>query len=137
VHELFKTNLALIVAEGFDANVRRVEVLGDLTSAEAFVYVCGGKVENRKGKEEDWPGLVAQSEGTKKLGEMKMTPEDWKKVWLVCGGNIHLLRNCVDYARQYNSWEKGKKTVSSVLLFFCYQIINLSMFLLVIDCLQA
>jgi hypothetical protein len=97
----------LIVAEGFDENVRRVEVVGDLTSAEAFVYICGGKVLSKEGVEEDWSGLIAQSEETLALG---MTPEDWKKVWSVCGGNIHLLRNCVDYAKQYKSWDKGKRT---------------------------
>ena len=106
----------LIVAEGFDANVRRVEVVGDLTSAEAFVYVCGGKVRNTDGALEDWPGLMAQSEKTKKL---HMTREDWKKVWSVCGGNIHLLRNCVAYAKQYGSWEEGKQTVSSVFIIVC------------------
>lgn len=94
----------LIVAEGFDENVRRVDVLGDLTSAEAFVYVCGGKVRNKDGAVEDWPGLMAQSKETL---DLKMTPEDWKKVWSVCGGNIHLLRNCVYYAKQYKSWDKG------------------------------
>ena len=87
--------------------MRRVEVVGDLTSAEAFVYVCGGEVRNTDGALEKWPGLIAQSKETKKLG---MTPDDWKKVWSVCGGNMHLLRNCVDYARQYKSWDEGKKT---------------------------
>ncbi|KAG7667029.1 hypothetical protein KSW81_000773 [Nannochloris sp. 'desiccata'] len=38
---------------------------------------------------------------------LKMTPEDWKKVWSVCGGNIHLLKICVGYAKQSKSWEKG------------------------------
>ena len=39
-----------------------MEVLGDLTSKEAFVYVCGGKVDNRKGFKEDWKGLMARSQ---------------------------------------------------------------------------
>ena len=107
---------SLIVAEGFDANVRRVEVVGDLRSAEAFVYVCGGEVRTTDGALEKWPGLIAQSEETKKLG---MAPEDWKKVWSVCGGNMHLLRNCVDYAKQYKSWDKGKKIGSSVFVLVC------------------
>jgi hypothetical protein len=97
-----------MVAEGFDANSRDDQVLGDLTSAEAFVYVCGGKVLNRWGTEEDWPGLIAQSAETLALG---MTPEDWKKVWSVCGGNIHLLKICVGYAKQSKSWEKGKNVL--------------------------
>jgi hypothetical protein len=102
---------------GLDGTQRKVEVLGDLTSAEAFVYVCGGKVHSREGAEEDWPGLMAQSEETLALG---MTPEDWKKVWSVCGGNIFLLKNCVAYAKQYKSWDKGKETVSSsFILGFC------------------
>ena len=77
----------LITAEGLDENQRKVEVLGDLTSKEAFVFLCGGKVRNRKGFEEDWSGLMAQSEETLALG---MTPEDWKLVWSVCGGNMYL-----------------------------------------------
>ncbi|KAL4516958.1 hypothetical protein Ndes2526A_g00552 [Nannochloris sp. 'desiccata'] len=32
--------------QGYDANSRDDQVLGDLTSAEAFVYLCGGKVLN-------------------------------------------------------------------------------------------
>ena len=95
--------------------MRRDEVLGDLTSAEAFVYVCGGKVTNRNGVEEDWPGLMAQSEETKKL---RMTPEDWKNVWSVCGGNVHLLRNCVAYAKEFNSWDLGKKLLLAFLVSF-------------------
>jgi hypothetical protein len=95
-----------MVAEGYDANVRDDKVLGDLTSAEAFVYLCGGKVLNRNGALEDWPGLIAQSEDTLALG---MTPEDWKKVWSVCGGNIQLLKVCVSYATESNSWKEGKK----------------------------
>ncbi|KAG7668859.1 hypothetical protein KSW81_003872 [Nannochloris sp. 'desiccata'] len=96
--------------QGYDANSRDDQVLGDLTSAEAFVYLCGGKVLNRWGTEEDWPGLIAQSAETLGLG---VTPEDWKKVWSVCGGNIHLLKVCVGYAKQCNSWEKGvAKTLS-------------------------
>ncbi|KAG7667229.1 hypothetical protein KSW81_000964 [Nannochloris sp. 'desiccata'] len=96
--------------KGLNGTQRRVEVLGDLTSAEAFVYVCGGKVDNREGNEESWPGVIAQSEQTLALG---MTPEDWKKVWSVCGGNMYLLKNCVDYAKQYGSWDKGvRKTLS-------------------------
>ena len=98
-----------------DENQRKVEVLGDLTSKEAFVFLCGGKVRNRKGFEEDWSGLMAQSEETLALG---MTPEDWKLVWSVCGGNMYLLKNCVDDAKQCGSWDKGKETVSNVLLFF-------------------
>ena len=105
-----------MVAEGLNGTQRRVEVLGDLTSAEAFVYVCGGKVNNREGNEEYWPGLIAQSEKTKKLG---MTPEDWKKVWSVCGGNMYLLKKCVAYAKQYGSWEEGKQTVSGVFIIVC------------------
>ena len=96
-----------------DATQRRVEVLGDLTSDEAFVYVCGGKVRNRNGFEEDWPGLMAQSAETLALG---MTPEDWKKVWAVCGGNMYLLKYCVASATQYNSWDEGKKPL--LLLFY-------------------
>ncbi len=99
-----------------DATQRRVEVLGDLTSDEAFVYVCGGKVRNMNGFEEDWPGLMAQSEETLSLG---MTPENWKKVWSVCGGNMYLLKNCVAAATQYNSWDKGKKLFTSVFNHFC------------------
>lgn len=94
-----------MVAEGFDENVRDDQVLGDLTSAEAFVYLCGGDVLNRNGAKEAWPGLISQSEKTLALG---MTPEDWKEVWSVCGGNIQLLKVCVGYATQSNSWEKGK-----------------------------
>ena len=75
-------------------------------------YVCGGKVRNRKGVDEEWPGLIAQTEETKRVG---MTPEDWKKMWSVCGGSMYLLKICVAYARQYNR-------------FFC---------LLVVHCLQA
>ncbi|KAG7667027.1 hypothetical protein KSW81_000773 [Nannochloris sp. 'desiccata'] len=96
----------VIVIEGYDANSRDDQVLGDLTSAEAFVYLCGGKVLNRNGVLEDWPGLIAQSKEIKTLA-LKMTPEDWKKVWSVCGGNIHLLKICVGYAKQSKSWEKG------------------------------
>ncbi|KAG7667025.1 hypothetical protein KSW81_000773 [Nannochloris sp. 'desiccata'] len=92
--------------QGYDANSRDDQVLGDLTSAEAFVYLCGGKVLNRNGVLEDWPGLIAQSKEIKTLA-LKMTPEDWKKVWSVCGGNIHLLKICVGYAKQSKSWEKG------------------------------
>ncbi|KAG7673828.1 hypothetical protein KSW81_007017 [Nannochloris sp. 'desiccata'] len=88
---------------GFDANSRDDQVLGDLTSKEAFVYLCGGKMLSRNGYEENWPGLIAQSAETLALG---MTKEDWKKVWSVCGGNIHLLKVCVGYAEQCNSWEK-------------------------------
>ncbi|KAG7673557.1 hypothetical protein KSW81_006758 [Nannochloris sp. 'desiccata'] len=96
--------------KGYDANSRDDQVVGDLTSAEAFVYLCGGKVLNRWGDEENWPGLVTQSAETLGLG---MTPEDWKNVWSVCGGNIHLLKVCVGYAEQCNSWEKGvAKTLS-------------------------
>ncbi|KAG7673829.1 hypothetical protein KSW81_007017 [Nannochloris sp. 'desiccata'] len=95
---------------GFDANSRDDQVLGDLTSKEAFVYLCGGKMLSRNGYEENWPGLIAQSAETLALG---MTKEDWKKVWSVCGGNIHLLKVCVGYAEQCNSWEKGvAKTLS-------------------------
>ncbi|KAG7668391.1 hypothetical protein KSW81_002277 [Nannochloris sp. 'desiccata'] len=102
----------VIVIEGYDANSRDDQVLGDLTSAEAFVYLCGGKVLNRNGVLEDWPGLIAQSKEIKTLA-LKMTPEDWKKVWSVCGGNIHLLKICVGYAKQSKSWEKGvAKTLS-------------------------
>ncbi|KAG7673341.1 hypothetical protein KSW81_006555 [Nannochloris sp. 'desiccata'] len=90
--------------KGFDGTQRKVQVVGDLTSAEAFVYVCGGRVLNRKGFKEEWPGLMAQSKATKELG---MIPEDWKKVWSVCGGNMYLLLNCVADATQYNSWDKG------------------------------
>ncbi|KAH7620754.1 hypothetical protein NADE_003367 [Nannochloris sp. 'desiccata'] len=97
-------------SQGFEENVRDDQVLGDLTSAEAFVYLCGGKVLNRNGVVEAWPGLIAQSKETKKLG---MTPEDWKKVWSVCGGNIQLLKVCVGYAKQSKSWEEG---VAKVLL---------------------
>ncbi|KAL4543906.1 hypothetical protein Ndes2437B_g01711 [Nannochloris sp. 'desiccata'] len=32
--------------QGYDANSRDDQVVGDLTSAEAFVYLCGGKVLN-------------------------------------------------------------------------------------------
>ncbi|KAH7622167.1 hypothetical protein NADE_004757 [Nannochloris sp. 'desiccata'] len=96
--------------QGYDANSRDDQVVGDLTSAEAFVYLCGGKVLNRWEDEENWPGLVTQSAETLGLG---MTPEDWKNVWSVCGGNIHLLKVCVGYAEQCNSWEKGvAKTLS-------------------------
>ena len=104
---LLLTNIRfLTVAEGYDDNSRDDQVLGDLTSSEAFVYVCGGKVFNRNGVLEDWPGLIAQSKDTLAL---KMTPEDWKKVWFVCGGNMHLLKVCVGYAERGNSWDKGKK----------------------------
>ena len=96
----------LIITEGFDENWRDDQVLGDLTSAEAFVYFCGGKVLNRNGVVEAWPGLIAQSKETLALG---MTPEDWKKVWSVCGGNIQLLKICVTYAKQPKSWKEGKK----------------------------
>ena len=52
-----------MVAEGLNGTQRvEVDVLGDLTSVEAFVYVCGGKVRNKRGFEENWPGLMAQSE---------------------------------------------------------------------------
>ena len=94
--------------------MRDDQVLGDLTSAEAFVYLCGGKVINRNGVLEDWPGLLAQSKATKELG---MTPEDWKEVWSVCGGNIHLLKICVAYAEESNSWKEGKKLRNC---FWCY-----------------
>jgi hypothetical protein len=97
---------SLLVAVGFDATQRNVEVLGDLTSAEAFLYVCGGKVLNREGVEEDWPGVVTQSEQTLALG---MTPEDWKNVWSACRGNLFLLGLCVFYAGRYKSWDEGKK----------------------------
>ncbi len=100
-----------MIAEGINDTQRRVEVLGDLTSAEAFVYVCGGKVRNKEGAEEEWPGLIAQSEETLALG---MTPEDWKKVWSVCGGNLHLLKNCVDRASPYTSWETRKKLLKKL-----------------------
>ncbi|KAG7668343.1 hypothetical protein NADE_008532 [Nannochloris sp. 'desiccata'] len=99
-----EANALQLWKKGYDANSRDDQVLGDLTSAEAFVYLCGGKVLNRWGTEEDWPGLIAQSAETLGLG---VTPEDWKKVWSVCGGNIHLLKVCVGYAKQCNSWEKG------------------------------
>jgi hypothetical protein len=115
-----------MVAEGLDANSRDDQVLGDLTSAEAFVYLCGGKVLNRWGTEEDWPGLIAQSEQTLALG---MTPKDWKKVWSVCGGNIHLLKVCVASAKRYNSWKKGKKLRNCLCVIFnfvCCQLINYS-----------
>jgi hypothetical protein len=102
-----------MVVEGYDETVRDDQVLGDLTSAEAFVYVYGGQVLNKEGVEEDWPGLIAQSEQTLALG---MTPKDWKKVWSVCGGNIHLLKVCVGFAEQCNSWEKGKKLLLVFLL---------------------
>ena len=101
-----------MLTEGYDENVRDDQVLGDLTSVEAFAYLCGGKVLNRNGVLEDWPGLIAQSKETKKLG---MTPEDWKEVWSVCGGNIHLLKVCIGYAEQSNSWKEGKK---QLLVFF-------------------
>ncbi|KAG7668858.1 hypothetical protein KSW81_003872 [Nannochloris sp. 'desiccata'] len=105
-----EANALQLWEKGYDANSRDDQVLGDLTSAEAFVYLCGGKVLNRWGTEEDWPGLIAQSAETLGLG---VTPEDWKKVWSVCGGNIHLLKVCVGYAKQCNSWEKGvAKTLS-------------------------
>jgi hypothetical protein len=94
-----------MVADGFDETVRRDVVLGDLMSAEAFVYLCGGKVLNRNGVLEDWPGLIAQS---KVCLDLSMTPEDWKKVWSVCGGNIHFLKICVGYAKQSKSWDEGK-----------------------------
>ncbi|KAG7672245.1 hypothetical protein NADE_000081 [Nannochloris sp. 'desiccata'] len=42
-----------------------------------------------------------------------MTPEDWKKVWSVCGGNIQLLKVCVAYAMQSNSWDKGVREILS------------------------
>ncbi|KAG7667052.1 hypothetical protein KSW81_000795 [Nannochloris sp. 'desiccata'] len=93
-----------VVAEGLNGTQRKVDVLGDLTSAEAFVYVCGGKGRNKRGFEEDWPGLMSQSEQTLALG---MTPEDWKKVWSVCGGNMYLLQNCVTEATRSSSWDKG------------------------------
>ncbi|KAG7669701.1 hypothetical protein KSW81_007849 [Nannochloris sp. 'desiccata'] len=105
-----EANALTLWKKGFDENVRRDEVLGDLTSAEAFVYVCGGKVSNRKGAVEDWPGLMAQSEETRDLG---MTPEEWKEVWSVCGGNMHLLRICVAYATQYKSWDEGVREILS------------------------
>ena len=101
-----------MVAGGINENVLRVEVLGDLTSAEAFVYVCGGTMRNRKGDEEEWPGVITCSEKCLALG---MTPEDWKKVWSVCGGNMCLLSDCVDYAEEYNSWEEGKKPLLAFL----------------------
>ncbi|KAH7620539.1 hypothetical protein NADE_003156 [Nannochloris sp. 'desiccata'] len=90
--------------KGLNGTQRKVDVLGDLTSAEAFVYVCGGKGRNKRGFEEDWPGLMSQSEQTLALG---MTPEDWKKVWSVCGGNMYLLQNCVTEATRSSSWDKG------------------------------
>ena len=105
-----------MVAEGLNGTQRRVEVLGDLTSTEAFVYVCGGKVRNKRGFEEYWPGLMAQSEKTLALG---MAPEDWKKVWSVCGGNMYLLQNCVSEAARSSSWDKGKQTISSVFTLVC------------------
>ncbi|KAG7674132.1 hypothetical protein KSW81_005971 [Nannochloris sp. 'desiccata'] len=101
-----EVNALQLWKKGYDANSRDDQVLGDLTSAEAFVYLCGGKVLNRNGVLEDWPGLIAQSKEIKTLA-LKMTPEDWKKVWSVCGGNIHLLKVCVGYAKQSKSWEKG------------------------------
>jgi hypothetical protein len=110
---LFTNICFLIFVEGLDANVRRVEVVGDLTSAEAFEYVCGGEVRNKEGVKKDWPGLIAQSVDTLALG---MTPEDWKKVWSVCGGNIHLLRKCVDYAMQFKSWDEGQKAAFGVFI---------------------
>jgi hypothetical protein len=103
----------LIVAEGFDENVRRDQVVGDLTSAEALMFLCGGEVLNKEGGKKDWPGLITRSKDTLALG---MTPEDWKKVWSVCGGNIHLLKVCVNYAEQSNSWEKGNKLLLVFLL---------------------
>ncbi|KAH7615674.1 hypothetical protein NADE_007528 [Nannochloris sp. 'desiccata'] len=113
-HVILATSEVFLVSwlesQGFEENVRDDQVLGDLTSAEAFVYLCGGKVLNRNGVVEAWPGLIAQSKETKKLG---MTPEDWKKVWSVCGGNIQLLKVCVGYAKQSKSWEEG---VAKVLL---------------------
>jgi hypothetical protein len=111
------TNICFqIFAEGLDANVRRVEVVGDLMSAEAFEYVCGGEVRDTGGGKEDWPGLIARSVDTLALG---MTPDGWKKVWSVCGGNMHLLRTCVDYARQYKSWDEGKEIISSDFILVC------------------
>ena len=70
------------------------------------MYVCGGKVSNRNGVEEDWSGLMARSQKTKELG---MTPEDWKKVWSVSGGNMYMLQNCVASATRSNSWDEGKQ----------------------------
>jgi hypothetical protein len=124
-----------MIAVGFDENVRREEVIGDLTSAEAFLYVCGGTVLNREGAEEDWPGLIAQSEDTLALG---MTPEDWKKVWSVCGGNPHLLKVCVGYAKQYNSWDEGKTLpLVFLVLFDCFNQLISTVILLLIACLQG
>ena len=94
------------------------------------MYVCGGKVRNRKGAEEEWPGLITQSEQTLALG---MTREDWQKVWSVCGGNMHLLKNCVDRASPYTSWETRK---TLLLGFFILAIVNFTLLLIpTFDCL--
>ena len=90
-------------------------------------------MRNKNGNEEEWPGLIAEFKETIALG---MTPEDWKKVWSVCGGNVYLLKKCVDYARYYKSWEKGKKTASGVLFGTCLLVSNICS-LFVIACLQA
>ena len=108
----FKSRISFLLPGGLGDTQRKVQVLGDLTSAEAFAYVCGGKVLNRSGGVEEWPGLIAQSEETLALG---MTPDEWKKVWSVCGGNIYLLQNCVADASQYKSWEQGKKSAPGLL----------------------
>ncbi|KAG7670933.1 hypothetical protein KSW81_004363 [Nannochloris sp. 'desiccata'] len=102
--------LSWLDSQGYDETVRDDQVLGDLTSAEAFLYLCGGKVLHKEGVEEDWPGLITQSKETLDLG---MTREDWKKVWSVCGGNIHLLKVCVGYAEECNSWEQGVAKILS------------------------
>ena len=87
------------------------------TKADAFVYVCGGKVLNRKGVVEEWPGLMAQSQKTKKLG---MTPEDWEKVWSVCGGNMYLQRIVLPTPYGTAAGRKVRKLIASSVFFFFF-----------------
>lgn len=103
-----------IQAGGFGGNVRRVEVLGDLTRNEALVYVRGGNEgddemwpDPRSQSEKLWAGILSQSDDAPKLEE-----KDWDEVWSVCGGNVLLIQACVREAIATGSWVSGEKSAS-------------------------
>ena len=88
-----------LFADGFATDSRLDVVLGELTREEALRFVVGGKDSSGK----VWPGQISAFEGLPALHK-----EDWEKVWAMCGGNIKLLRICIDDADILGDWEKGK-----------------------------
>ena len=95
----FRIVTLYLFADGFATDSRLDVVLGELTREEALRFVVGGKDSSGK----VWPGQISAFEGLPALHK-----EDWEKVWAMCGGNIKLLRICIDDADILGDWEKGK-----------------------------